>query len=188
MKKIFLAIALTWASVAQANIIEISTDEVAVTAGEEVNFVIDLVNFEEFDFLSFSLGFDDTLLSFDETSLTSDFAFADLVNGSFAGLDVFADAGILFFSLTADFLVGETFMGAANLVTFNFLATGTGVANFTPVFESFDSVSLSQNELDAPNFRVAADVNPVSEPSALGLFAVFLLGGGVLRRRLVASK
>jgi|GEM_PF-6603320 len=187
MKQLFLAIALMWASVAQANIIEISTDQVDVEAGDVVTFTIDLVDFEEFDFLTFSLSFDDSLLGFDSASLTSDFALVDF-NAVFDGLDLSEDFGVLFFTLSGDFFTAETFMGDYNLAIFTFTAIDTGTANFTPEFASFDSLLLGQTELDTPTFRVAVEPTAVSEPSTLGLFAALLIAGGALRRRSLTAK
>lgn len=182
MKQLFLAIALMWASVAQASIIEISTEQVDVTTGDEVSFTINLVDFEEFDFLTFSLDFDETLLSFDASSLSSDFVIVDLLT-AFDGLDFFEDKGSLLFSLTADFLSNETFQGAAMLATFNFSAINTGLANFTPLFEDRDSLSLGAVELDAQTFRVASDPTAVAAPATIGMFAGLMLALVAIRRR-----
>ena len=182
MKQLFLAIALMWASVAQANIIEISTDQVEVTTGDEVTFSIDLVGFEEFDFLTFSLSFDDSLLSFVPASLSSDFALVDFFT-VFDGLDVFEDSGELFFALNGDFFNFETFMGDYNLATFSFAAIGSGTANFVPTFASTDSFEIMFDPINDPTFRVASDATAVSEPTTFGLFAALLIAGGMARRR-----
>jgi hypothetical protein len=182
MKQLFLAIALMWASVAQASIIEISTEQVDVTTGDEVSFTINLVDFEEFDFLTFSLDFDETLLSFDASSLSSDFAIVDL-STTFDGLDVSEFAGSLFFSLTSDLFDGETFVGSSMLATFNFSAIGTGAANFTPLFDDIDSLSLDIIALDAPTFLVASDPTAVAAPATIGMFAGLMLALVAIRRR-----
>ncbi|MBT0585316.1 PEP-CTERM sorting domain-containing protein [Alteromonas oceanisediminis] len=181
MKQLFLVVALMWTSMASANIIEISTDEVNVVAGNEVNYSIRLVDFEEFDFLTFSLNFDDVLLSFNSSSISSDFAIVDFFT-TFDGLDVFEDASTLFFTLNSDFMMGETFAGSYLLASFSFDANANGVALFGGEFSAIDSLSLNFTEITPPSFTVASSAT-VSEPSTIALFAGLLMAGLVARRK-----
>jgi hypothetical protein len=186
MKQLFLATILMWASMSQANIIEISTDQVEVEAGDVVEFSINLIDFEEFDFLSFSLDFDVSVLAYQSGTLASDF---DLVIDPTLppiGLEVF-DASVfgLDFVLNIDDFfapIGTTFSGSALLASFSLLAVDSGTVDFSESTLIAPSAALGLDEITGITIRVAPAAE-VSAPATLGLFTAMLIAVGALRRK-----
>ena len=180
MKKLLILIALCWASVSQANIIELSTDAYDVSTNETHVLEIRLVDFETFDFLTFSIDFDTTLLGF--TGVTSsDIDIVDLANLQFFGVDAVPTLDGVGISVSGmPFPVPTTYMGSFLLATLEFSALATGQGTFTPKFGSTDAFALSFVPITtAPTFNTAADVN---EPAAWLLVAM-AIAVVVIRRR-----
>jgi hypothetical protein len=185
MKHLILAIALMWATMVQANIIEISSsaDNDAVLPGDVVNYSINLIDFEEFDFLSFDLFFGSSTLMTDFTLLSSDFPDA-LTSSDFSGLEAFESASnTVSFNLTAPFAfdpLASTYSGSALLASFSVKASASGIMEsmISNLVSEFSFVQL-QNEVEV---RVSSPVD-VSAPATLGLLGMAALALFGFRRK-----
>ena len=179
MKRLLCVLALCWSGFASANLIQISTDAVDVNPGDVVNFQIELVDFEDFDLLSFALSFDDLLVQFDFTSLLEGptVVFGDLLVLDFPDQFVFViDSDPLFGGS------GTVYGGSFVLATFDFLAIDSGSAQFSGLFDSLiDDLALGQNiSVNTPTFGVAPAT--VSEPSVMAILMMGLVVLGLPRR------
>lgn len=181
MKQLLLAIALCFSAVANANIIQISTDSVEVNPGDIVSYKIELIDFEAFDFLTFSLNFDDALVSYDAGSALPGGTIAESMFGSDLFIDDFF-SGVLSFTLDGAFS-GAVYQSSFVLATFDFVANASGTALFNGEFAAFDSIALGQSQIDnLPTIRTAPAA-PVSAPWTFGLMLVGFAGLAIHRKQ-----
>jgi len=158
--------------------IDLSTDEVSV--GESVLVTINASDFEESANFYLDFNFDNSLMSFNESSLSSGLTLAN-DNPDFNGLGVTAES----FGLNLNFITDDDSLMAAGdfvLASFNLVADAAGSVDLS-VSNLFDdwsfvdhTVAFSGAESVTVNSSVA-----VSEPSAA--FMMMLAGFALVSSR-----
>ena len=169
MKYLLLTLAILFSSTTSAAIIELSTDSVDVSAGDNITIDINIVDAVEFDFLTFNFTFDNTLLAFVENTNSVDGFIADDFDAP--------SSGALYLSLNG-FFDGITYSGSFLLASLHFLAQDDGTANFNAEFNSWDAFLLGFDDLGTPEKRTAS----VNAPST-ALLSLLMLAGLFIRRK-----
>lgn len=168
MKYLLFTLAILFSSTTSAAIIELSTNSIDVSAGDNITIDINIVDAVEFDFLTFNFTFDNSLLTFvDETNPAVHLRTEDID----------ASLGILYLTLDSyfDFVIYE---GSFLLTSLNFVAQNVGTASFNAEFNSWDSFLLGFDDLGTPEIRTAS----VNAPST-ALLSLLMLAGLFIRRK-----
>jgi hypothetical protein len=147
--------------------IDLSTDEVAI--GDSVLVTINATGFDEADMFGFDFGFDNSVMSYDANSLSSDLALFDNGLGMFDGLEVASET----FGLAFDFTTFDPALNAAGdfvLASFNLIAGSEGLTNFSVFdlavynnYEETDPYTIAFSGADSVNVNAVA----VPEPSTV---------------------
>lgn len=148
--------------------IDISSDDVSV--GDSVVVTISASNFDDSDMFWFDFNFNNSIMSFNDSSLSSYLTLVD-DNADFNGLAVTPeDYGLEFYFSTDDFLLNAS--GDFVLASFNLLADAAGVVDFSIFglsvygeFEETDPYTVAFTGSDSVN--VSANSVSVSEPSTV---------------------
>lgn len=162
--------------------IDLSADEVSV--GESVLVTINAQGFDETDMFWFDFNFDNSVVSYDDSSLSSGLTLAD-DDPMFNGLEVSAeDFGLAFNFFTDDF----SLMAAGDFVLATFSLTADS-AGFTD-FSIFDLVVFDEFGETAPysvDFSGASSVNvstsSIPEPTSAALLMLAGLAFANSRRK-----
>ncbi|ALO35803.1 hypothetical protein CMT41_14555 [Colwellia sp. MT41] len=158
--------------------IDISADEVSV--GESVLVTISASNFDETDMFWFDFNFDNSVVSYDASSLSSGLTLAD-DNINFNGLEVSAeDFGLAFNFFTDDFSIraaGDFVLASFNLIAGSEGFTDFSIANFFNP-SAFDDYTIAFSGASSVNVSSAV---AVSEPSAV--FMMMLAGFALVSSR-----
>lgn len=168
MKNVLIFLAFLFSSSVSAAIIELSTDSVGVTVGDNVVVDIRIVDAVEFDFITFNFAFDNSILSYNDLEESALGFFAD---------DVDAGLGLLYLSLDG-FLDDVSYEGSFLLASLSFSAIAEGMASFNAAFSDSDSFALGFDDLGTPDIRTAS----VNAPSSV-LLAVLMFAGLLMARR-----
>ena len=163
MKSLLLTLAIIFSCTTSAGIIELSTDSIDVSKGDNVTIDINILDAVEFDFLTFNFAFDNTLLAFVDNTNSVDGFFADDFDAPLSGA--------LYLSLDG-FFDGITYSGSFLLASLNFLAQDDGTANFSAVFSNIDSFEFEGVSVGTPEIKTAS----VSAPSTAILAGLMLAG------------
>jgi hypothetical protein len=155
--------------------IDISSDDVVV--GDSVSVTISASNFDDSDMFWFDFNFDTSIMSFDDSSLSSDLTLSNDDNGLAVTPE---DYGLGFLFSTDDFLLNAS--GDFVLASFNLLADAAGVVDFSifdlAVFGDFEETDPYTVALTGPgSVNVNANSVSVPEPSTvfMMMFASFAL-------------
>lgn len=149
--------------------IELSTDSLNV--GDSVNITLSAENFDTTDMFWFDLNFDNSILAYNELSLSSDLTLADVNMGIYDGLVTSTDS----FGLSFDFL--DFFMPADGdfmIASFELIATAKGISDLS-LTDFFSATALIDYDVvftDSNSITVGSVA--VSEPSTL--FMMMLAG------------
>jgi len=155
--------------------IDISSDDVVV--GDSVSVTISASNFDDSDMFWFDFNFDNSVMSFDENSISSDLTLSNDDNGLAVTPE---DYGLAFLFSTDDFLLNAS--GDFVLASFNLIADAAGVTDFSifdlvvfSEFEETDPYTVAFTGSDSVN--VNANSVSVPEPSTvfMMMFASFAL-------------
>ena len=153
--------------------IDLSADEVSV--GESVLVTINAQGFDETDMFGFDLNFDNSLMAYVSSSLTSDLALIDTSMGMLDGLEVEEyDSSLAFGFSTYDL----SLMAAGDFVlaTFNLTADSAGFTDFSIsdffVFDEFgETAAYSVAFSGASSVNVSASSIPEPTSAALLMLA-----------------
>ncbi len=169
MKTLFILLAMVFSSTVSAAIIEISTDSVEVSSGDNITVDINIFDAVQFDFLTFEFTFDNTLLTYNgETDSALGF-FADDIDAT--------TTGALYLSLDG-FFDSVIYEGSFLIASLSFSAVNNGIANFAATFSEFDAFEFEFVSVGTPEIRTAS----VDAPS-VSIALVLMLAGLLLIRR-----
>ena len=156
MKKIIsqltAIVALLFTVNANAGLLKIDFSNEIVNVGETVTVTISAQDFSATESFGFDLNFDNSMLAYDDMSLTSDLLLVDSAMGFFDGLEVTSFGFGLAFDFWDFIVLAE---GDFVLASFDLIATTAGVSNFSltgfdrdyapsdyPIVFSTDSVTV----------------------------------------------
>lgn len=159
--------------------VDLSTDNVSV--GDSVSVTISASDFDDTDLFWFDFNFDNSVMAYDESSLTSGLALVDTNMGLLDGLEV-EEYG---FGLAFGFSTFDNSLNAAGdfmLASFDLVADSAGftdlsVSNFFNA-SAFDDYTIAFSNADSIN---VSDSVAVSEPSAA--FMMLLAGFALVNTR-----
>jgi hypothetical protein len=154
--------------------IDLSTDEVAI--GDSVLVTINASGFAETDNFWFDFGFDNSVMSYDASSLSSGLTLADDTN-DFTGLEVRAVDSILEMEFASD---DTSIMATGDFVlaSFNFIAQVAGSASLSMAdFYGPGDYTISFSGADSVN------VNAVAVPEPSTVFMMMLAGFALVSSR-----
>jgi hypothetical protein len=179
MKKFIAILTLLIGFNANAGLLTIDLSADSVSVGEAVSVTISASDFDETDYFSFDLNFDNSIMSYVDSSLNSDLALADN-DPMFNGLSALIEDYGVFFEFAAD--DGSFAEGNFVLASFNLTANVAGFTDFsiTDFFNpsAFDDYTIAFSGADSVNVN---DAVAVSEPSAA--FMMMLAGFALLSSR-----
>ncbi|KGJ88982.1 PEP-CTERM domain protein [Colwellia psychrerythraea] len=156
--------------------IDLSADEVSV--GESVLVTINAQDFDATDYFSFDFNFNSAVMSYDDSSLTSELTLADN-DPMFNGLSAMVENYGVFFEFATDASWAE---GNFVLASFNLIADSEGFTDFS--ITDFFNPSTFDDYTIAFSGASSVNVNPavaVSEPSAA--FMMMLAGFALVSSR-----
>jgi hypothetical protein len=163
---------------ANAGLITVAVDTDQINIDESVSISISAQNFEETDGFFFDFLFDDTLLNYNNNSLTSDLFIYDGLD-PFWGLSVAEFSGGLGFDFQTDFFTPVE--GDFNIASF----TLTGISAGTSLFELTDFFSYGASfdyDVEYTTFS-SVTVNSTSVPEPSSVVLMLLAGIALVNGR-----
>jgi len=180
MKKFIAMLTLLIGFNANAGLLTIDISSNDVVVGDSVSVTISASDFDESDMFWFDFNFDNSVMSYDNSSLNSGLALSD-DNAESNGLAARPeDYGLAFLFSTDEFLLNAS--GDFVLASFNLIADAAGVVDFSIFdlavfgdFEETDPYTVAFTGSDSVN--VNANSVSVPEPSTvfMMMFASFAL-------------
>lgn len=171
MKKFITLLTFLIGFNANAGLISVGISNADVGVDDIVSVTINAVNFELTDMFEFDFEFDNSLFSYDSSSLSSNLALFDGL-APWLGLEVLTQSFGLSFDFAGDFStpVGGNFV----LASFNLTAVSPGQSTLA-VTNSFDYSIFDAHDIEyTSNNNISIAVKSVPEPTSV---AIFLLAG-----------
>ena len=172
MKKFIAMIALVIGFNANAGLLTIDFSADNINVGETVSVTINATGFDATDMFWFDFNFDNSIMAYDATSLTSDLSIVNTDIGMFDGLEVATEAYGLGFNFFDMFIWAE---GDFMLASFDLIATTEGLTSFslTDFWNPSAPVDYQVDFIGADSVNVSV----IPEPSSVVLImlAIFAL-------------
>jgi len=184
MKKFIAMLTLLIGFNANAGLLTIDLSSDKVSVGDSVSVTISASDFDESDMFGFDFNFDTSIMSYEQSTLSSGLALFDADFGMFDGLEVASET----FGLAFDFSSFDPALNASGdfvLASFDLVANAAGFTDFSVFdlavynfFEETDPYTVAFSGADSVN--VTSSV-AVSEPSAA--FMMMLAGFALVSSR-----